>query len=82
MRERTQSCGAILEFAKRKRGEPLPEGEEHAQKGKRKSEERDPRMKGDDIKQEGKSTFTFAQNKELQNNRDAEMEDIWDGKSE
>lgn len=36
-------------------------------------------MKGDDIKQE-KSTLTFAQNKELQNNRDAEMEDIWDGK--
>lgn len=50
MRERTQSCDAILEFAKRKRGEPSPEGEEHAQKGKRESEERDPRMKGDDIK--------------------------------
>lgn len=47
VRERTQSCSSILEFAKRKRGEPSPEGEEHAQKGKRKGEERDPRMKSD-----------------------------------
>lgn len=38
-------------------------------------------MKSDDVKQE-KSTLTFAQNKELQSNRDAEMEGIWDGKSE
>lgn len=81
VRERTQSCGSILEFAKRKRGEPSPEGEEHAQKGKRKSDERDPRIKGDNTKQE-KSTLTLAQNKELQSNRDGEMEDMWDGKSE
>lgn len=32
VREGTQSCGLILEFAKRKRGKP--EGEEHAQNGK------------------------------------------------
>lgn len=30
VREGTQSCGSILEFAKRKRGEPSPEREEHA----------------------------------------------------
>lgn len=81
MRERTQNCGSILEFAKRKRGEPSPEGEGHAQKGKRKSDERDPRIKGDDTKQE-KNTLTFVQNKELQSNRDGEMENTWDGKSE
>lgn len=34
------------------------------------------------MEQEEKSMLIFAQNKELQSNRDGEMEDMWDGKSE